>query len=311
MRLSNREKSGELVMRNADFIIVTGLSGAGKTQAMKALEDLGMFCIDNLPPALLPRLVELQANQGGKRRKYAIAIDIRVREYFTDFRQSLEWLVQSGYSYHLIFLECSDNVLIKRFGETRRVHPLSEGLVPPESIYATISTERRLLSDARSLAHDVIDTTNLRPMELRSRLMEIYQGSPLHESMTVDIFSFGFKHGAPIDADIVFDVRFITNPYYVDELRPLTGEQAEVADYVLSFPIAQEFVEKFSELIYELMPAYGEEGKGKLTIGIGCTGGQHRSVAVAIALANRLQARGIKATVRHRETVVASVAEKK
>src|SRR5690554_6566416 len=128
-------------MRNADFIIVTGLSGAAKTQAMKALEDLGMFCIDNLPPAVLPRLVELQANQGGKRRKYAIASDIRVRECFTDFRQSLEWLVQSCYSYHLIFLECSDNVLIKRFGETRRVHPLSEGLVPPESIYATIATE--------------------------------------------------------------------------------------------------------------------------------------------------------------------------
>lgn len=297
-------------MRNADFIIVTGLSGAGKTQAMKALEDLGIFCIDNLPPALLPRLVELQANQGGKRRKYAIAIDIRVREYFTDFRKSLEWLVQSGYSYHLIFLDCSDNALIKRFGETRRLHPLSEGQVTPESIYATIATERGLLADSRALAHDVIDTTNLRPMELRSRLNEIYQGHPLHESMAVDIFSFGFKHGAPIDADIVFDVRFITNPYYIDELRPLTGEQAEVADYVLGFPIAQNFVERFSNLLYDLMPAYGEEGKGKLTIGIGCTGGQHRSVAVAIALAQRLQEKGVRATVRHRESVVAGMADK-
>lgn len=301
------EKGLNKSMKNADFTIVTGLSGAGKTQAMKALEDLGMFCIDNLPPALLPPLVELQANQDGKTRQYAIAIDIRVREYFTDFRKSLEWLVQSGYSYHLIFLDCSDNVLIKRFSETRRTHPLSEGQVPPESIYATIATERRLLADSRVLADEVIDTTNLRPMELRSRLNEIYQGQPLYESMTVDIFSFGFKHGAPIDTDIVFDVRFITNPYYIDELRPLTGEQVEVSDYVLSFPIAQEFAKRFSDLIYDLLPAYAEEGKGKLTIGIGCTGGQHRSVAMAIELAKLLQAKGLRANVRHRETVVAEV----
>lgn len=294
-------------MKDVDFTIVTGLSGAGKTQAMKALEDLGLFCIDNLPPALLPRLVELHANQGIENRKFAIAIDIRVREYFSDFRQSLEWLVQSGFSHHIIFLDCSDDVLIKRFSETRRLHPLLKGKETPESIYEIIAAERRLLADARELADHVIDTTDLRPMELRLRLNEIYQGNPLHQSMVIDIFSFGFKHGAPIDADIVFDVRFISNPYYIDDLRPLTGQQEEVADYVLQFPIAQEFIETFSTLIIKLLPAYSKEGKGRLTIGIGCTGGQHRSVTVAIELMKRLKEAGLNATVRHREAIVAQV----
>lgn len=293
------------MMKDVDFTIVTGLSGAGKTQAMKALEDLGLFCIDNLPPALLPRLVELQALQENKRRKYAIAIDIRVREYFSDFRKSLEWLVQSGYSYHLVFLDCSDEVLIKRFGETRRLHPLLKGQGIPESIYQTITAERRLLADARTLAHDVIDTTNLKPMELRTRLNEIYQGNPLHETMAIDIFSFGFKHGAPIDADIVFDVRFIPNPYYVDELRPMTGEEKPVADYVLQYPVATEFIERFASFVSDLMPSYSKEGKAKLTIGIGCTGGQHRSVVVSIELAKQLRDLGLQATVRHREAVMA------
>lgn len=290
-------------MENVDFTIVTGLSGAGKTQAMKALEDLGMFCIDNLPPALLPRLVELHANQPNSERKYAIAIDIRVREYFSDFRQSLEWLKQSGFSYHLLFLDCSDQVLIKRFSETRRLHPLVKGQATPESITATIATERRLLADARELANHVIDTSDLKPMELRMLLNDIYQGKPLHKSMAVDIFSFGFKHGAPIDADIVFDVRFVPNPYYIDELRPLSGEQKEVADYVLKWPVTEEFITRFTKLVRDLLPAYSQEGKARLTIGIGCTGGQHRSVAIGIEVAKRLQEAGVRATVRHREAV--------
>lgn len=294
-------------MKDVDFTIVTGLSGAGKTQAMKALEDLGMFCIDNLPPALLPRLVDLHANQGVEGRKFAIAIDSRVREYFSDFRKSLDWLVQSGYSYHLIFLDCSDEVLIKRFSETRRLHPLLKGQNNPESIYATISAERSLLADARELANDVIDTTKLRPMELRLRLNDIYQGNPLYKTMAVDIFSFGFKHGAPIDADIVFDVRFVPNPYYIDDLRPMTGEQKPVADYVLQWPITQEFIERFASLVQDLLPSYSQEGKARLTIGIGCTGGQHRSVAISIELAKRLKEAGVNASVRHREAVVAEV----
>ncbi|HBN96586.1 MAG TPA: RNase adapter RapZ [Firmicutes bacterium] len=287
-------------MKNVDFVIITGLSGAGKTQAMKALEDLYFFCIDNLPPALVPRLVEMHG-QSQTDRQYAIAIDIRVREYFSDLRRSLEWLENSGYSYHLIFLDCSDTVLIKRFSETRRLHPLVKGQTKAEGIAENIAAERRLLAEAREMAHFIIDTTDLRPMDLRVRLNEIYLGLPLQDSLMVDVFSFGYKYGAPIDADIVFDVRFIPNPFYVDDLRPLTGEEKAVSDYVRDFPITQLFLDKFTSLVRDLLPNYAKEGKARLTIGIGCTGGQHRSVAIALELVRRLKEMGINAGARHRE----------
>lgn len=287
-------------MKHVDFVIITGLSGAGKTQAMKVLEDLHFFCIDNLPPALLPRLVELHG-QTQASRQFAIAIDIRVREYFSDLRRSLEWLSKSGHSHHVIFLDCSDTVLIKRFSETRRLHPLVKNQTNPESILANITAERRLLAEAREMADVVIDTSDLRPMDLRIRITEIYQGLPLQESLLVDIFSFGYKYGAPIDADIVFDVRFIPNPFYVDELRSLTGEDPRVAEYVLKSPVTQAFLEQFCNMVVELLPAYAREGKARLTIGIGCTGGQHRSVTIAAELAKRLEERNIKARSRHRE----------
>ncbi len=287
-------------MKNVDFVIITGLSGAGKTQAMKALEDLYFFCIDNLPPALVPRLVEMHG-QSQTDRQYAIAIDIRVREYFSDLRRSLEWLESSGYSYHLIFLDCSDTVLIKRFSETRRLHPLVKGQTKAEGIAENIAAERRLLAEAREMAHFIIDTTDLRPMDLRVRLNEIYLGLPLQDSLMVDVFSFGYKYGAPIDADIVFDVRFIPNPFYVDDLRPLTGEEKAVSDYVRDFPITQLFLDKFTSLVRDLLPNYAKEGKARLTIGIGCTGGQHRSVAIALELVRRLKEMGINAGARHRE----------
>lgn len=287
-------------MKDVDFVIITGLSGAGKTQAMKVLEDLHFFCIDNLPPALVPRLVELHG-QSETARQYAIAIDIRVREYFSDLRRSLDWLETSGHSYHLIFLDCSDAVLIKRFSETRRLHPLSKGQTEPESILETITAERRLLAEAREMAHVVIDTTDLRPMDLRVRINDIYLGLPLQESLMVDIFSFGYKYGAPIDADIVFDVRFIPNPFYIDELRPLTGQEPAVSDYVLQNRSTQLFLDRFTNLVQDLLSSYAKEGKARLTIGIGCTGGQHRSVAIAIELAKRLEAQKVKARARHRE----------
>ncbi len=287
-------------MNSVDCVIVTGLSGAGKTQAMKALEDLHFFCIDNLPPVLVRPLVQMQG-QGQQKRQYAIAIDIRVREYFTDLRRSLEWLENSGHSYRVIFLDCSDAVLIKRFSETRRLHPLVKGQTKSESIAQNIAAERRLLAEAREMADVIIDTTELRPMDLRARINEIYLGSPLQDLLMVDIFSFGYKYGAPIDADIVFDVRFIPNPFYVDDLRPMTGENQAVSDYVLGFPIAQLFLEKFTALIGDLMANYAKEGKARLTIGIGCTGGQHRSVAIALELVKRLEQIGVKAGSRHRE----------
>mgnify|MGYP000887679569 FL=1 len=287
-------------MKDVDFVIVTGLSGAGKTQAMKALEDLHFFCIDNLPPTLVPPLVELQG-QTVTDRRYAIAIDIRVREYFGDLRRSLDWLEHSGHSYHLIFLDCSDPVLIKRFSETRRLHPLVKGQTKSESIAENIAAERRLLSEAREMADVIIDTTDLRPMDLRVRINEIYLGMPLQDSLLVDVFSFGYKYGAPIDADIVFDVRFIPNPFYVEELRPLTGEDARVANYVLKYPVTQLFLKEFTDLVQDLLPSYAKEGKACLTIGIGCTGGQHRSVSIALELVKRLGDKGINARSRHRE----------
>jgi len=287
-------------VKDVDFVIVTGLSGAGKTQAMKALEDLHFFCIDNLPPTLVPPLVELQG-QTVTDRRYAIAIDIRVREYFGDLRRSLDWLEHSGHSYHLIFLDCSDPVLIKRFSETRRLHPLVKGQTKSESIAENIAAERRLLSEAREMADVIIDTTDLRPMDLRVRINEIYLGMPLQDSLLVDVFSFGYKYGAPIDADIVFDVRFIPNPFYVEELRPLTGEDARVANYVLKYPVTQLFLKEFTDLVQDLLPSYAKEGKACLTIGIGCTGGQHRSVSIALELVKRLGDKGINARSRHRE----------
>ena len=293
-------------MHNVRFTIITGLSGAGKTQAMKVLEDLGYFCIDNLPPALLPQLVELHS-QSGQDRKYAIAIDVRVREYFSDLHKALSWLDSSGHQYFLLFLDCSDSVLIRRFSETRRLHPLHKTRETPESIEASIAAERRLLADARSIADVVLDTSDLRPMDLRQRLIEIYEGKPLHESVTVELFSFGYKFGAPADADMVFDVRFIPNPYYVDKLRPLTGEDKGVYDYVMQFPITKEFLYKAADLVATLIPAYAREGKARLTIGIGCTGGQHRSVAVAIALQKQLAELDVAATVRHRERSVTPI----
>lgn len=283
----------------SSFTIITGLSGAGKTQAMKALEDLGFFCIDNLPPALLPRLVELHSC-GSPHRRFGIAIDVRVREYFTHLRESLEWLEQSGYPYQIVFLDCSDAVLLRRYSETRRVHPLmyDNGNTTLEQ---SIAAERRLLADARQMAHHIIDTTDLRPMDVRTTLGELLLGKSLQQTFAIDVFSFGYKYGLPNDGDIILDVRFIPNPYYVDELRPLTGKDKAVADYVLQSPITQMFVDKFTDLIKDLLPGYTKEGKSRLTIGIGCTGGQHRSVAVAIELGRRLSELGIRTLVRHRE----------
>lgn len=288
------------MLKDVDFVIVTGLSGAGKSQAMKALEDFNFFCIDNLPPVLLPQLVELHG-QNDSNRQFAIAIDIRVREYFGELVRSLEWMDKKGYSYHLIFLDCNDDVLVRRFSETRRLHPLTKEENNDNSIFGNISVERHILADVRDIADLIIDTTDLRPMDLRARIYEIYQGLPIEKSATVDLFSFGYKYGTPIDADIIFDVRFINNPFYIEELRPLTGEDSRVANHVLNSPITEVFLEKFTSLIEKLIPAYAREGKACLTIGIGCTGGQHRSVAIVIELAKRLKERKINARSRHRE----------
>lgn len=284
-----------------DFTIVTGLSGAGKTQAMKSLEDLGFFCIDNLPPLLLPQLVELHQQGKSEQRRYAVAIDIRGREYFHHFNQALEWLGKSETSHQVLFLECNDSVLLRRFSETRRRHPLMTN----GSLLESIAQERELLADVRDRADHLIDTSQLKAAELKQRLSEGLTGRPLHESLTVEVVSFGFKYGVPMDVDIMFDVRFLPNPFYIDELKPLTGNDQPVYQWVLDWPQTQLFLDQFYPLFTSLIPAYGREGKARLSVAVGCTGGQHRSVSIANRLGELLAEEGIPAHVRHRDVELA------
>ncbi len=282
---------------NVSIIIVTGLSGAGKTQAMKALEDLDYFCIDNLPPSLLPELVEIH-EKNEEQRDFAVAMDVRGKEYFSDLSDAISWLNRKDYPYKIVFLECEDTVLVRRFSETRRRHPLAE----QGSIYDSIAYERRLLAHIRELAHLIVDTSTLKPAELKVHLNTVLTGdSDAQHLLSIDIMSFGYKYGVPNDADIIFDVRFLPNPFYIDELREYTGLDQKVADYVLNWPQTKDFLNKFYDLIVGLLPAYRAEGKARLTIGIGCTGGQHRSVAISCNLGQRLSDDGFKNQVRHRD----------
>jgi len=298
-----KEKAIKMTGGDVSFVIITGLSGAGKTQSMKALEDLDFFCIDNLPPSLLPQLVELHADTA-EHRKYAVAMDVRGKEYFGHLVDALNWLARSEYHYTVVFLECRDSVLVRRFSEARRQHPLSG----TGSIYDSIALERRVLAPIRERSHLVLDTSDLKPVELQAHLRAAVMGTSAHEMMVVDIFSFGFKYGAPIDADIVFDVRFLPNPFYIPELKATTGLDPACAAYVLESPIAVGFMETFRDLILSLIPHYSTEGKGRLTIGIGCTGGQHRSVVIAEELVRQLAQRGVKSQVRHREIAARKLA---
>jgi len=288
--------------RNSSFIILTGLSGAGKTQSMKALEDLGFFCIDNLPPVLLQKIIELQADSSDQRR-YAIAMDIRGQEYFKQLEEALDWLEHTGYDHRIIFLECSDSVLVRRFSEVRRAHPLAG----KGSIYESIALERRMLAPIRNRADVVIDTSAFKPVDLKTHLCTVVTGKPLDRLMFLDVFSFGFKYGAPIDADIVFDARFVPNPYWVPELKHTTGLNAECSEYIFREPIANYFVKAASEMLVRLIPYYSSEGKSRLTIGIGCSGGQHRSVAITERLVKELLEAGVNCQARHREIAAGHV----
>lgn len=285
------------ISKDIKIVIVTGLSGAGKTQAMKALEDLDYFCIDNLPPSLLPELIRIHQNTE-ETRPVAVAMDVRGKAHFAQLTNVIKWLEESGVPYKVVFLECEDDILVRRFSETRRRHPLAE----QGSLYASISHERKLLADVRELAHIIVDTSAIKPSELKAYLNCALIGRDDSELLLqINLLSFGFKYGVPNDADIIFDVRFLPNPFYIDSLKELTGEDQDVADYVLKWPQTQAFIDKFYDLIVELLPAYSKEGKARLTIGIGCTGGQHRSVAISRELGRRLSHDGIQNQVRHRD----------
>ncbi|QUH18717.1 RNase adapter RapZ [Alkaliphilus sp. B6464] len=280
------------------FVIITGLSGAGKSQAVKYLEDFGFYCIDNLPPTLIPKFAELCHQSQGALDKVALVIDIRGGMFFDDLFTSLESLEALGYKYEILFLDASDNALIKRFKETRRNHPLSgDG-----SISKGIALEREKLKELKARASNIIDTTNLRPAQLKDELTNIYVEGNESNNLIISIVSFGFKHGIPLDADLVFDVRFLPNPFYIEELRNFTGNDTKVREYVMNSPVSVEFSNKLNDMINFLIPQYIKEGKNQLVIAIGCTGGMHRSVTIAHVLHNYLKEKGYRVLMNHRDS---------
>ncbi|MDR7402956.1 MAG: RNase adapter RapZ [Armatimonadota bacterium] len=279
------------------MVIVTGLSGAGKTQAIRALEDLGYFCVDNMPPTLIPRFAELLALSGDGVRQVGLVVDIRGGQFFQDLFEALRYLDLNGYQYEILFLEASDEALIRRFKETRRRHPLS----PQGHIMEGIGEERRRLEELRGRADKIIDTSDLSTRQLREQVAELF-GAGGREKLVITVLSFGYKYGLPLDADLVVDVRFLPNPHYVESLQGLTGRDVPVADYVLASPVTREFLQRFLDLLGFLIPYYVQEGKSQLVIAIGCTGGQHRSVTLAERVFEALrQYKDCRVTVKHRD----------
>lgn len=281
------------------FVIVTGMSGGGKSTAMKMLEDAGFYCADNMPVPLIEKFMELLAMPDNGIQKVALGLDVRADQSFEDVNQLIIRL-RLNYTFEILFLEASDNVLLKRYKETRRIHPLSIN----GDLMSGIRRERELLDSIRKVADYVIDTTNLLTRELKMELDRIFVSGQSYNNLMVNIMSFGFKHGIPQDADLVFDVRFLPNPFYIDELKKKTGLDQEVQDYVMSFSEAHAFIDKLTDMVQFLIPNYIKEGKYQLVIAIGCTGGQHRSVTLAGELYKRLKDKGdYGLTLRHRDTL--------
>lgn len=270
------------------FVIVTGMSGAGKSTAMKMMEDMGFFCIDNLPIPLLDKLVDFTTNFNTQKKNIAIGIDARSGERLDTVEGMLEILKQKDVKYEILFLDAEDNVLVKRYKETRRNHPLAPG----ERVDKGIGLERQKMEYLKKKADYIIDTSRLLTRELKVELEKIFVKDKSFNSLYVTILSFGFKYGIPEDSDIVMDVRFLPNPYYVEGLRPKTGNDVEIQQYVMQFPEAKEFLDRFEELVNFLIPNYIAEGKNQLVISIGCTGGKHRSVTLANELYKRLGTEG-------------------
>ena len=282
------------------FVIVTGMSGGGKRTAWKMLEDAGFFCVDNLPIPLLEKFVELIAMPGQEISKVALGLDVRTDQSFQDVERSFEYLEQNGYRFEILFMEASDAVLIRRYKESRRMHPLAsyEG----GRVEDGIRRERKVLESMKKKADYVIDTSNLLTRVLKEELDRIFVRNEEYNSLMVTVMSLGFKNGIPSDADLIFDVRFLPNPFYIEELKRLTGNDAPVQDYVMGFPEAEQFISKLTDMLLFLIPNYVKEGKYQLIIGIGCTGGKHRSVTFANELYRRLKNQGnYGLTIQHRD----------
>ena len=280
-----------------ELVIITGMSGAGKTVVLQTFEDLGYFCVDNMPPSLLPKFWEL-VKESGKISRVCLVIDLRSRAFFDEIMTAIGSLDNTSFiTTKTIFLDASDDVLVSRYKETRRNHPLTQ---TAGTLSEGIKKERELLTDIRSRAQWIVDTSKTTPRQLREMILEKFHDKE-HGLFHIEVVSFGFKYSAPIDADILMDVRFLPNPHYVDELRPLTGLDKAVYDYVMQQPETETFYRKFTDLLDYIIPGYKKEGKTSVTIGIGCTGGQHRSVALTERVALHLQNDGYVVNITHRD----------
>ena len=293
--MEEREKQ-EKKEQDFQLVIVTGMSGAGKTQACRYMEDLGYFCVDNLPPVFIPKFAELCRHTTGHVRKAVLVVDTRSREFFDTFVQVLEDMAKTQMPYKMLFMEATDAAIIRRYKETRRRHPMA----PASRISDGIAKERERLAPVRSKATYIVDTTELKKTDLKGKITQLF-GRTEGEQMAIDVLSFGFKFGMPLDADMVLDVRFLPNPFYIESMRHKSGAVPEVAQYIAKWPVTQEFEKRLDDMVDFLVPQYIKEGKSQLVLAIGCTGGMHRSVYIAVHLFRRLADRGYQVKLEHRD----------
>lgn len=280
-----------------EFVILTGMSGAGKSQAIKVLEDINYYCMDNMPPALLPNFAELCKGSSKDVNKVAVVADIRGGIFFKDLFNSLEILKNKGIKYSVLFLDASDDELVKRYKELRRPHPLSA----TGTIIDGIKEERILLNEVKQKSDYIINTSNMKLGRLKEEILSIFLNGKISHNLNITVMSFGYKYGIPQDSDLVFDVRFLPNPYYIEELKHYTGNDANVQEYVMGFDTSNIFVEKLVDMLKFLMPLYIKEGKSNIVISIGCTGGKHRSVTISNKLADILSEENYRVLLNHRD----------
>ncbi len=279
------------------YTIVTGMSGSGKTRVIRYLEDMGYFCIDNMPPVLIPKFSEMLSSVNGNFNNVALVIDIRVGDMINELISQIKELKNKGYDCRLLYLNADDETLVKRYKEQRRPHPLDNA----NGLLASIQQEREMLTALYNAADYVIDTSRLSAQDLLKELKELYASKDAKQGLEINVMAFGFKYGMPLDADLVFDVRCFPNPFYIDELKHKTGNDKDVQDYVMSFKTAVEFMEKLQDMMAFMIPLYIEEGKVSLSIAIGCTGGKHRSVTMTNRLADYLKTLDYSVNVTYRD----------
>jgi UPF0042 nucleotide-binding protein len=279
------------------FVVITGLSGAGKSYAIKCFEDMGFFCVDNLPTTLIPTFADLVARSNQTASRVALGVDVREGEYLTHLLDTLSELRGRGHTVEVLFLEANEEALVRRYRETRRRHPLA----PEGNVVEGIRAERKALSTMREVADRIVDTSTLTVHQLKDRLIEMYVTPGQRTGLTISLVSFGFKHGVPFDADLVFDVRFLPNPHFVEGLRALDGRDARVREFILAHEESRELLRRLDDFLGFVLPAYQREGKAYLTVAVGCTGGRHRSVALVEELRGLLRRLGLAASVVHRD----------